>query len=60
MEPEHMQCLERAYNNRFNFWRLTAKLVGVMDQSKLQKVMSIVRKAKAHRTGENLQCRCFN
>ena len=41
----------RAYNNRFTFLWPTAK-IGVMGSEQIAKVMSIVRKAKAHRTGE--------
>ena len=41
----------RAYNNRFTFLWPTAK-IGVMGSEQIAKVMSIVRKAKALRTGE--------
>ena len=41
----------RAYNNRFTFLWPTAK-IGVMGSEQIAKVMSIVRKAKAHRTGK--------
>lgn len=41
----------RAYNNRFTFLWPTAK-IGVMGSEQIAKVMSIVRKAKAKRTGE--------
>jgi acetyl-CoA carboxylase carboxyltransferase component len=41
----------RAYNNRFTFLWPTAK-IGVMGSEQIAKVMSIVRRAKAKRTGE--------
>ena len=41
----------RAFNNRFTFLWPTAK-IGVMGSEQIAKVMSIVRRAKAKRTGE--------